>query len=96
MHRQVAITLTNQWAARTATPGARLGPTEKLRVEEIGRRLFLEHVLWAESERGTVEDTRNGTVGSNLKAHPFRDAVWDSSPPSGFRILGLRGRRSRR
>ena len=86
MHRQVAITLTNQWAARTETPGARLGPTEKLSVEEIGRRLLLEHVLWAESERGMVEDMRDGTVGSNVKAHPYetRFGIRLTRPDSEF------------
>jgi len=44
MHRQVAITLTNRWAERTEKLGARLWPTEKLGVEEVGQRFFLEYV----------------------------------------------------
>jgi hypothetical protein len=32
-----------------------LWPTEKLTVEEVCRRLLLEHLLWPESERNPVE-----------------------------------------
>ena len=35
--------------------GECLWPTEKLSVGEISRRLLLEHLLWAESERNLVE-----------------------------------------
>jgi len=30
-------------------------PEEKLSVEEISRRLLLEHLLWAESERNLIQ-----------------------------------------
>ena len=38
--------------------GQCLWPTERLTVEEISRWLLLEHLLWAESERGMVEVVR--------------------------------------
>jgi hypothetical protein len=87
VHRQVAITLTNRWAERTEKLGARLWPTENLTIAEIGRRLLLEHVLWVESKSGLVEDTRDGTVGSNVKGHPFetRFGIRLARPDSEFR-----------
>jgi hypothetical protein len=65
----VAITLTNQWAARTEKLRARLSPDEKLTIAEIGRRLLLEHVLWEESKSGFVEEMRDGRAGP--ETHPF-------------------------
>jgi hypothetical protein len=38
--------------------GECLWPTEKLDIGEISRRLLLEHLLWAESERNMVESVR--------------------------------------
>lgn len=35
-----------------------LWPQEKLSVEEISRRLLLEHLLWQESERNLIESVR--------------------------------------
>ena len=86
MHRQVAITLTSQWVDRTKKLGARLWPTEKLALCEIGRRLLLEHVLWVESRSGLVEEMRDGTVGSNVKAHPYetRFGIRLARPDSEF------------
>ena len=38
--------------------GECLWPTEKLDIGEISRRLLLEHLLWAESERNMAESVR--------------------------------------
>ena len=35
-----------------------------LTVEEISRRLLLEHLLWAESERSLVEVVRTNLAGA--------------------------------
>jgi hypothetical protein len=42
-----------------------LWPQEKLSVEEISRRLLLEHLLWQESERNLIERVRIVAQGAN-------------------------------
>ena len=56
--QQVVVDLTAAPALRCEKLRECRWPTEKLSVEEISRRLLLEHLLWAESERGTVESVR--------------------------------------
>jgi hypothetical protein len=53
--QQVVVRLTMHQALRMERMGECLWPTEKLTVAEISRRLLLEHLLWAESERNLVE-----------------------------------------
>ena len=53
--QQVVVDLTVAQALRWEKLGECLWPVEKLSVEEISRRLLLEHLLWAESERGLAE-----------------------------------------
>jgi len=56
MARQViAVRLTAQQALRCEKLAGYLWPEEKLSVEEISRRLLLEHLLWAESERNLIQ-----------------------------------------
>ena len=45
-------------AALREAGGVLMADTEKLGVEEISRRLLLEYLLWAESERGLAETVR--------------------------------------
>ena len=52
------VHLTAAQALRCEKLGEHLWPTRKLRVEEISRRLLLEHLLWAESEPNMVETVR--------------------------------------
>jgi hypothetical protein len=52
--QQVVVRLTEHEALRCEKLGECLWPTEKLSVEEISRRLLLEHLLWVESERNMV------------------------------------------
>jgi hypothetical protein len=47
--------LTVAQALRCEKLGTYLWPEERLSVGEISRRLLLEHLLWAESERNLVE-----------------------------------------
>ena len=56
--QQVAVDLKAAQALRCEKPGECLWPTAKLSVEKISRRLLLEHLLWAETERGMVESVR--------------------------------------
>jgi hypothetical protein len=56
--QQVVVRLTTAQVLRAERLGQCLWPTEKLDVGEIGRRLLLEHLLWAESERNMVESVR--------------------------------------
>lgn len=51
----VVVRVTLAQALRMERIGECLWPTEKLSVGEISRRLLLEHLLWAESERNLVE-----------------------------------------
>jgi len=52
---QVMVRLTQHQVLRAEKPGKCLWPEEKLGIEEVSRRLLLEHVLWQESERNMVE-----------------------------------------
>ena len=52
------VCLTAAPASRCEKLGQCLWPTEKLGVDEVARRLLLEHLLWAESERNLVESVR--------------------------------------
>jgi hypothetical protein len=49
------VRLTPAQALRCERLATYLWPEERLSVEEISRRLLLEHLLWAESERNLVE-----------------------------------------
>jgi hypothetical protein len=49
------VRLTVAQAERCEKLATYLWPEEKLSVEEISRRLLLEHLLWAESERNLIE-----------------------------------------
>jgi len=51
------VKLTIHQALRTERLGQCLWPDEKLGIEEVSRRLLLEHLLWQESERNMVERT---------------------------------------
>ena len=53
--QQVMVHVTAAQALRCEKLGEHLWRTEKLSVEEISRRLLLEHLLWAESERNIFE-----------------------------------------
>lgn len=56
MRRQpVVVRLTSAQALRCEKLATYLWPQEKLGVEEISRRLLLEHMLWVEPERNLVE-----------------------------------------
>ena len=52
---RIMVRLTAAQALRCEKLGECLWPTEKLTVEEVSRRLLLEHLLWQESERDMVE-----------------------------------------
>jgi hypothetical protein len=59
MGRQpVTVRLTVAQALRCEKLATHLWPEEKLSVEEISRRLLLEHLLWQESERDLIESVR--------------------------------------
>ena len=64
MRRQVVVDLTTNQALRCEKLGECLWPTEMLSVEEISQRLLLEHLLWAESQRGMVEVVRSFPQGA--------------------------------
>jgi hypothetical protein len=49
------VRLTVAQALRCEKLATYLWPEEKLSVEEISRRLLLEHLLWAESERNLIQ-----------------------------------------
>jgi hypothetical protein len=49
------VRLTSAQALRCEKLATYLWPQEKLGVEEISRRLLLEHMLWVEPERNLVE-----------------------------------------
>jgi len=51
----VVVRLTSAQALRCEKLATYLWPQEKLGVEEISRRLLLEHMLWVEPERNLVE-----------------------------------------
>ena len=55
--QQVVVRLTVAQSLRYEKLGECLWPGEKLSVDQISRRR-LEHLLWAESERGMVESLR--------------------------------------
>jgi hypothetical protein len=57
-HERVELRLKTAQILRIERMGARLWPTEKLSAAEISRRLLLEHLLWAESERNMVDTLR--------------------------------------
>jgi hypothetical protein len=52
------VRLTVAQALRMERMGEALWPTEKLSAAEVAQRLALTQLLWAESERGTVEPVR--------------------------------------
>jgi hypothetical protein len=52
------VRLTAAQALRMERIGECSWPTEKLSVREISRRLLLEHLLWAKSERNMVDTVR--------------------------------------
>jgi hypothetical protein len=52
------VRLTQHQALRMQRLGQYLWSQEKLSVEEISRRLLLEHLLWQESERNLIESVR--------------------------------------
>ena len=54
----LVVRLTPAQALRMERMGECLWPTEKLDIGEISRRLLLEHLLWAESERNMAESVR--------------------------------------
>jgi hypothetical protein len=56
--QQVMVRLKSAQALRVEKLGECLWPTEKLDIGEISRRLLLEHLLWAESERNMAESVR--------------------------------------
>jgi hypothetical protein len=56
--QQVMVRLKSAQALRVEKLGEYLWPTENLDIGEIGRRLLLEHLLWAESERNMAESVR--------------------------------------
>jgi hypothetical protein len=51
----IIVRLTTHQALRCEKLATYLWPEERLDVGEISRRLLLEHLLWAESERNLVE-----------------------------------------
>jgi hypothetical protein len=51
----IIVRLTPAQALRCEKLATYLWPTEKLEVSEISRRLLLEHLLWAESERNLIK-----------------------------------------
>jgi hypothetical protein len=56
MKRQcVTVRLSVAQVLRLERLGESLWPGEQLELGEVIRRLVLEHMLWAESERGMVE-----------------------------------------
>jgi hypothetical protein len=61
--QRVTVRLTVAQALRCEKLATYLWPQEKLSVEEISRRLLLEHLLWAESERDLVERVRISPLG---------------------------------
>ena len=56
--QQVMVRLKSAQALQVEKLGESLWPTEKLDIGEISRRLLLEHLLWAESERNMAESVR--------------------------------------
>jgi hypothetical protein len=62
--QQVMVRLTAAQALRCEKLGEHLWLMEKLSVEEISQRLLLEHLLWAESQRGMVEVVRSFPQGT--------------------------------
>jgi hypothetical protein len=64
-HQPVVVRLTVEQALRCEKLGSYLWPQEKLSVEEISRRLLLEHLLWAESEHNLVEQVKLFVQGTN-------------------------------
>lgn len=52
--QRVEVKLTLHQALRTERLGQCLWPEEKLDIGEVSRRLLLEYLLWAESERKLV------------------------------------------
>jgi hypothetical protein len=57
-HQQVMVKLTPAQALRMERMGECLWPTEELSVEEIGRRMRLEYLLWREDELCLVDRVR--------------------------------------
>ena len=55
-HEEVVVRLTSNQAHRLRSLGWALWKEEHLEIAEISRRLLLEHLLWAESERGLDHD----------------------------------------
>lgn len=53
--QRVVVRLTTAQALRCEKLATYLWPQEKLSVEEISRRLLLEHLLSAESERNLIK-----------------------------------------
>jgi hypothetical protein len=64
-HQPVIIRLTVAQALRCEKLASYLWPQEKLNVEEISRRLLLEHLLWAESEHNLTEQVKLFVQGTN-------------------------------
>ena len=62
--KRVVVRLTVAQALGCEKLGECLWPGEELSAEEISRRLLLEHLLWAESERGMVESVRTNLQGA--------------------------------
>ena len=56
--QQVMVRPKSAQALQVEKLGECLRPTEKLDIGEISRRLLLEHLLWAESERNMAESVR--------------------------------------
>ena len=56
--QQVMVRPKSAQAPQVEKLGECLWPTEKLDIGEISRRLLLEHLLWAESERNMAESVR--------------------------------------
>jgi len=54
-HERVELQLNMTHILRIQRMGARLWPTEKLSPSEIGQRLLLEYLLWAEDQHNMVE-----------------------------------------
>ena len=58
MERRVMVDLTPAQRQRFEKLAQHPWPTERLSVDEISRRLLLEHLLWAEGERGCWAQSR--------------------------------------
>jgi hypothetical protein len=58
--KEVVLRLTSHQVYRLERLDERLWKEGELSLEEIGRRLLLEYLLWVESEQGLVERIKTG------------------------------------